>query len=169
MVISNMESAEIMDPESGNEVSPAKPISLDTLEELRQENKLNGFLYFPRFLSEEEIGKCLEIMHRLDQTIDYTWPDKPRKPGDPFEVRNLLAAAPELVEFVDREPVLLLMSHLMGANIQICNTQAFIKPGFPPGTTMQQQKRWDGIRICSETPKRSTAFCPASRRGPVTS
>jgi hypothetical protein len=121
-------------------IGASKPISMETLKELKQEFELNGFLYWPNFLSNEEIQYCNDLLYRLDKTMDLSLQDKPRKPGDPFEVRNLLKYAPEFVEYIDREPVLILASYLLGHNIHVCNTQAFIKPGFPPNTTLAEQR-----------------------------
>jgi ectoine hydroxylase len=134
----NVERSDML-PGGSNAIGASKPISVDTLEELKQEYLLNGFLYFPKFLSQDKIDYFIDVMYRLDKTQPYSIQKKSRKPGDPYEVRNALACAPELLELIDLEPVLMLVSYLMGYNIQICNTQAFIKPGFPPGTTMEQQ------------------------------
>jgi hypothetical protein len=120
-------------------IGASKPISMETLEELKQEFELNGFLYWPNFLNSEEAQQCIDVLYRLDQTMDHSIQDRPRKPGDPLQVRNLLAYAPEFIEYIDREPVLLLVSYLLGHNIHGCNSQAFIRPGFPPGTTLKEQ------------------------------
>jgi hypothetical protein len=122
-----------------NVIGASKPISLETLEELRQEFLLNGFLYFPSFLSKKEIDFYVDVLYRLDKTQAYGSRRTARKPGDPIEVRNVLSHAPEFIELIDQEKVLMLISYLMGYNIQICNSQAFIKPGFPEGTTIEQQ------------------------------
>jgi hypothetical protein len=137
--MSNAETIGTMQAGKNPKLGAAKPITLENLDELRQEYELNGFLYFPRFLPQEEIDHYIEVMYRLDKTLPYSTRRKPRKPGDPFEIRNAMVHTPEIRELIDREQVLMLVSYLMGCNIQICNTQAFIKPGFPPGTTMQQQ------------------------------
>jgi hypothetical protein len=65
-------------------IGAAKPISLETLEEFRQEYLLNGFLYFPAFLSKKEIDYYLEVMYKLDKTQAYSTQRKPRKMGDPL-------------------------------------------------------------------------------------
>jgi ectoine hydroxylase len=136
--MSKVEKAEML--HSKHAIGASKPILLETLEDLKQEFILNGFLYFPRFLSKEEIDHCVDLLYKVDKILEFSCPDVPRKPGDPYEVRNLLSYAPEFVEFVDREDVLMLITYLMGVNIEIVNTQAFIKPGFPKGTTLAQQK-----------------------------
>jgi hypothetical protein len=123
----------------GNAIGAAPQITLQNIDVLRQEYLLNGFLYFPRYLSQNEIECYLHVMYRLDQTQQFSIQRKPRQPGEPLEIRNAVAQAPEILDLIDREDVLLLVSYLMGYNIQICNTQAFIKPGFPLGTTMEQQ------------------------------
>jgi hypothetical protein len=120
-------------------IGASKPISLETLEGLKQEFELNGFLYWPNFLDTEEIQNCVDVLYRLDKTMDQSIQDRPRKPGDPLQVRNLLAYAPEFIEYIDREPVLIMASYLLGHNIHVCNTQAFIKPGFSPNTTLAEQ------------------------------
>jgi ectoine hydroxylase-related dioxygenase (phytanoyl-CoA dioxygenase family) len=120
-------------------IGASKPISMETLAELKQEFELNGFLYLPGFLSKDEIEFCTDVLYRLDKTMDFSIQSRPRKPGDPLQVRNLLAQASEFIEYIDREPVLMLVSYLLGNNIHVCNTQAFIKPGFPPNTNLEEQ------------------------------
>jgi ectoine hydroxylase len=100
------------------------------LTELQEEFRENGFLILPEVLSIEENDRYLAVMDRLDRTVTVGTRDRPRRPGDGLELRNCIKKAPEFMDLVDRPDILELLGVLLGYNIQLGNSHAFIRPGF---------------------------------------
>jgi hypothetical protein len=100
----------------------------------------NGFLIVESYLDSEEVDRFIEVVDRLDRTEPFSTHGVPRQPGGPMELRNTLSRAPEFLELIDRPDVLRFVAQLMGYNIQIGNSQCFIKPGFPAGTSLKEQR-----------------------------
>ena len=105
-------------------------VDLRQLELRREEFRENGFLVLPGVLSGEECAKYIDVLDRLDQTITQSARDRPRQPGDRLELRGCVKKAPEFMELVDRADILTLLSFLLGYNIQLGNSHAFIRPGY---------------------------------------
>ena len=99
----------------------------------RDEFRENGFLILPGVLSPEECEKYIGVMDRLDQTIAFGARHRARKPGDRLELRSCIKKAPEFMELVDRPEILTLLGFLLGYNIQLGNSHAFIRPGYERG------------------------------------
>lgn len=112
---------------------------LRRLEQLREEFRENGFLVLPGVLSEEECQAYLEVMDRLDRTATHSVRHRPRQPGQGLELRNCIKKAPEFLALVDRAQILELLCVLLGYNIQLGNSHAFIRPGFEPATELSRQ------------------------------
>lgn len=109
------------------------------LAELAEEFRENGFLVLPGVLSEAECEQYLEVMDRLDATATHSVRHRPRQPGDGLELRNCIRRAPEFLALVDRPEILELLGVLLGYNIQLGNSHAFIRPGFEPDTDASRQ------------------------------
>lgn len=100
------------------------------LELWRDEFRENGFLVLPGVLSQEECAKYCAVLDRLDRELPFGARHKARKPGDGLELRSCIKKAPEFMELVDRTDILTLLGFLLGYNIQLGNSHAFIRPGY---------------------------------------
>jgi ectoine hydroxylase len=99
------------------------------LAELRTEFEENGFLIFHNVLSDAECRECIAVMDSLDASADFNTKRRPRSPGGPLELRNCVARSPVFMELVDRPEILEVVASLLGYNIQLGNSHAFIRPG----------------------------------------
>lgn len=102
-----------------------------------------GFLVFPGMLEADRVGRFVEILERLDREVTSSVGGAKRAAGDPFEVRNFIGMVPEAVELAIDPRIVLLVSALMGYNIQVHTSHAFIKPPFPRGTSLREQRGID--------------------------
>ena len=105
-------------------------VDIAQLERQRNEFWENGFLVLPGLLTPEECATYIDVMDRLDQTITVGARHRARKPGDGLELRSCIKKAPEFMELLDRSDILALLGFLLGYNIQLGNSHAFIRPGF---------------------------------------
>jgi ectoine hydroxylase len=96
---------------------------------LRCEFEENGFLSIPGVLTEEECAVCVGVVDELDRTVTYNTERRPRQQGDPLELRNCVKRSPVFMELVDRPDVLEIVAVLLGYNIQLGNSHAFIRRG----------------------------------------
>ena len=122
-----------------------KQLEADTapLQLLREEFDQNGFLFLESVLSAHEVERYRAVMEQLDQTVGTTVRGEPRRPGDPLEVRNVLEKAPAMADLIDHPRTLPIMVSLMGYNINVNTSHAFIRPPFPKGTNLREQKAID--------------------------
>jgi ectoine hydroxylase len=111
-------------------MSSAMLADIGRLTELQEEFRENGFLILPEVLSVEENDRYLEVMDRLDRTVTVGARNKARRPGEGLELRSCIKKAPEFMDLVDRPDILELLGVLLGYNIQLGNSHAFIRPGF---------------------------------------
>lgn len=105
-------------------------VDIKQLEQWRDEFYENGFLVLPRLLTPEECAKYIDVLDRLDRTVTTGARNRERKPGDRLELRSCIKKAPEFMELVDRPDVLTVLGFLLGYNIQLGNSHAFIRPGY---------------------------------------
>lgn len=119
-------------------------VDVKQLELFRDEFRENGFLVLPGLLSADDCTRYIEIMDRLDRTVTHGARQRPRQPGDRLELRSLVKKEPAFLELVDRPDVLTLLGFLLGYNIQLGNSHAFIRPGYEEGgdTTRQGLFGW---------------------------
>lgn len=99
-----------------------------------------GFLLIPNVLGADDVERFGGVLRRLDREVDRTPRGDERRPGDPLEVRDAIGRAPEVVDLAANEFVLSLMCSIMGYNIQVHTSHAFLRPGFPPGTAVSEQR-----------------------------
>lgn len=111
-------------------VASASQVDIGQLTQWREEFWENGFLVLPGLLAPAECAAYETVMDHLDQTISVGARNKARKPGDRLELRSCIKKAPEFVELVDRPNMLVLLGFLLGYNIQLGNSHAFIRPGY---------------------------------------
>jgi ectoine hydroxylase len=110
------------------------PVDKDQLVAYREEFQENGFLILPDLLTAEECERYIGILDRLDRTVTVQARGRTRKPGDRLELRNLVQKEPEFMELIDRTDVLMIVGYLLGYNIQLGNSHAFIRPGYESDT-----------------------------------
>jgi ectoine hydroxylase len=115
------------------------PIDVDQLTAYREEFQENGFLILPDLLSADDCHRYIEIMDRLDQTLTVGARGRAREPGDRLELRSLVKKEPAFLELVDRPDVLTILAFLLGYNIQLGNSHAFIRPGYEKDTDATRQ------------------------------
>ncbi|HLH99867.1 MAG TPA: phytanoyl-CoA dioxygenase family protein [Acidimicrobiales bacterium] len=115
------------------------PVDRDQLDRYREEFWDNGFLVLPDVLSPEECARYIKIMDRLDETVTVGVRGRARQPGDRLELRNLVKKEPAFLELVDRPDVLTILAYLLGYNIQLGNSHAFIRPGYEEDTDATRQ------------------------------
>lgn len=94
----------------------------------------NGFLVFEGLLGSEEIDRYAGVVDRLDRTCPMSHGEKARQPGEHLELRNAVAHAPELMDLLEDERLLPAVVDLMGHNICMTTSHAFIRTPSPPGT-----------------------------------
>lgn len=109
------------------------------LEAYRSEFQENGFLVLPGLLSESDCLRYIDIMDRLDRTVTLGVRGRSRQPGDRLELRSLVKKEPAFLELVDRPDVLTILAFLLGYNIQLGNSHAFIRPGYERDTDATRQ------------------------------
>ena len=119
-------------------------VDVGQFESYRTEFRENGFLVLPQVLSRQECEFYVEVMDRLDRDISRGARHRDRQPGEPLELRSCVKKEPLFMPLVDRPDMLALLGYLLGYNIQLGNSHAFIRPGFQPGTdtSPQQLFRW---------------------------
>jgi hypothetical protein len=129
-------------------------VDVKQLELWRDEFRENGFLILPDVLTQEECDKYIGVLDRLDQTLTHGARQRARKPGDGLELRSCIKKAPEFMELVDRPDILTLLAFLLGYNIQLGNSHAFIRPGFEKdaGETAQGLFGWHRDLMRTATP-----------------
>lgn len=115
------------------------PVDREQLDRCREEFWDNGFLVLPGVLSPEECARYIKIMDRLDETVTVGARGRPRQPGDRLELRSLVKKEPAFLELVDRPDVLTILAYLLGYNIQLGNSHAFIRPGYEEDTDATRQ------------------------------
>jgi ectoine hydroxylase-related dioxygenase (phytanoyl-CoA dioxygenase family) len=106
---------------------------------LKEEFEENGFLVLPGTLSQEECDVFVGVMDELDRTAEFNTRQRPRKPGDNLELRNCVARSVEFMELVDRPEILEVLGVLLGYNIQLGNSHAFIRPGYEAKVSLMEQ------------------------------
>lgn len=114
-------------------------VDIKQLESHRDEFRENGFLVLPDLLSVDDCARYIEIMDRLDQTVTHSARQRPRQQGDRLELRSLIKKEPAFLELVDRPDVLTVLGFLLGYNIQLGNSHAFIRPGYEEGGDVARQ------------------------------
>jgi ectoine hydroxylase len=114
-------------------------VDVEQFEDYRSEFRENGFLVLPHVLSAEECERYIEVMDRLDRTVQRGARQRDRQPGDPLELRSCIKKEPTFMALVDRPDILALLGYLLGYNIQLGNSHAFIRPGFEQGTDGSRQ------------------------------
>jgi ectoine hydroxylase len=119
------------------QIAPA--VSREQLEAYRHEFQENGFLILPGLLSAADCERYIEIMDRLDRTLMIGARGRSRRPGDRLELRSLIKKEPAFMDLVDREDVVTILAFLLGFNIQLGNSHAFIRPGYEPDTDATAQ------------------------------
>jgi ectoine hydroxylase len=111
-------------------------------ESQRQEFDLNGFLVIENALSPEEIAKYTAIVDDLDQRMETTFGGKARKPGEPLEVRNSVAADPRLLDILMHESAFPAIADLMGHNICMTTSHVFLRPPTPDAASEFKAIGW---------------------------
>lgn len=108
----------------------AESVDIAQLTEWRDEFVENGFLVLPGVLSDAECERYIGVLDRLDRTVTTGARNRPRRPGDRLELRSCIKKAPEFMDLVDRPEILTLLGFLLGYNVQLGNSHAFIRPGY---------------------------------------
>ena len=72
---------------------------------------------------------CVGVMDELDRTAMYNTEHRSRAAGRPARLRNCVKRSPVFMELVDRPDVLEIVAVLLGYNIQLGNSHAFIRRG----------------------------------------
>jgi ectoine hydroxylase-related dioxygenase (phytanoyl-CoA dioxygenase family) len=100
-------------------------------EDQKREFDDNGFLVIEDALTAAEVERYTAVVDRLDREQPTTHGGKPRKAGEPLELRNSVAVARDLMPLLDHPSAFPAVVDLMGDNLCMTTSHVFLRPPTP--------------------------------------
>ncbi len=107
-------------------------------ERQRQSFFRNGFLVIENVLNQEEIDRYRGLLADFDQNFTHNYSghgEEPRQPGETLNIRNAVSRATEIRDLMVHPKTFPLLLDVMGPNICLTTSHAYLRPPSPPGTT----------------------------------